>query len=44
MDFEGDIEFRTNSASKEGVLHLLSFGQLRLQRGTHFVFEGNRGR
>lgn len=44
VDFEGEIGFWNNSANREGVLHLLSFGQMRLQQGTRFVFKGNVGR
>ena len=44
VDFEGRLKFWNNSANKEGTLHLLSFGQMRLQKGTHFAFEGNVGR
>lgn len=44
MDFSGEIEFTNNSANGEGVLSLLSFGQMRLQRGTYFRFTGNLGR
>ncbi len=44
VDFIGEIEFMNNTLREEGCLHLLSFGQIRISKGTHFIFDGNLGR
>ena len=44
VQIEGEIEFFTNEVRGEGALSLLSFGQIRLKRGTDLWFEKNSGR
>lgn len=44
VDFEGEVEFTNNSVKGEGALYLRSFGQIRIHKGTHFVFDGNIGK
>lgn len=44
VDFRGQMSFINNSATGEGALSLLSFGQIRMNKGLSINFEGNSGR
>ena len=45
VDLFGTLEFINNTSPQdEAALHLLSFGQVRLQRGLDMTFAGNIGR
>ncbi len=44
VDFFGDLSFINNTDTVEGALSLLSFGQMRVNRGLHINFNGNKGR
>lgn len=44
VDFEGKLSFINNTASEEGALSLLSYGQMRVHHGLSLNFFGNRGR
>ena len=45
VDLFGALEFINNTTPQdEAALHLLSFGQVRLQRGLDMLFAGNVGR
>ena len=44
VDFQGHLRFINNSAIGEGALSLLSFGQMRMNKGLSIDFDGNTGR
>ena len=44
VDFSDEATFVNNTDLVEGSLSILSFGQLRINKGLHLVFTGNTGR
>ena len=45
VDFGGKVSFVNNSVGSESAaVHLLSFGQIRLESGLNMTFDGNTGR
>ncbi len=45
VDLDGELSFVNNSVEGESAaIHLLSFGQIRLNKGLNMTFDSNTGR